>query len=210
MAEKTLYLMRHGETDMNRQRRLQGQINCALNENGLAEAKETAKLLRNAGISFTEIYSSPLSRAMDTAAAVSGGVPVIAEPLIMEMSFGRYEGVEYSSLGEELWSFIHDPENIPAPEGVETKDSITSRTGQFLRRVISDGKEGNVLAVTHGIALRSMLWNLYPGSKRHNVWSMPIGNCVIYRCTVRDGAVTDIRRADELCTSVINDTSRVF
>jgi len=210
MADKTIYLMRHGETDMNREQRLQGQIDCPLNENGVAEALRTAEILQRSGIFFERIYSSPLKRAVRTAEIIGGGIEIITEPLITEMSFGSYEGMEYTAIGGQLQEFIHDPENVPAPDSVETVKSITSRTGTFLRRIMADKGEGNILAVSHGIALRSMLWNLCPPDERSSVWRMPIRNCVIYVCEVKNGLSCGIRRAEELSAEPAHDTSKVF
>jgi len=210
MADKTIYLMRHGETDMNREQRLQGQIDCPLNENGADEARKTAAVLKRAGISFERIYSSPLQRALRTAEIIGNGKTVITEPLIKEMSFGRYEGIRYDDIDKDLQAFIHDPDNVPAPKGVESVRSITSRTGIFLKRIMEDEGKGNILAVAHGIALRSMLWNLCPPEEKSAVWKMPIKNCVIYVCEVRNGLSCGIRRADELSIDPKTDTSKVF
>ena len=205
-----IYLIRHGETDMNRRECLQGQIDSELNGTGTAEAKRAAQIISNAGIAFDIIYSSPLKRAYRTAEIIADGKEVIPEPLIKEMYFGSYEGMPYSDIDEKMWAFIHSPETVPPPGGVESIKSLTERTGRFLNRVISENITGNILAVTHGIAIRSMLWNLYDESERSAVWGMPIENCVIYEAQVYDGKVTSVRKADELGQMNENDTSGVF
>ena len=210
MKTKTIYLMRHGETDMNRSECLQGQIDCELNETGIAGAKRAAEILAAAGIHFTQVYTSPLKRAVRTAQEAAGSAEVTVEPLITEMHFGSYEGTRYTDIDPAMWAFIKDPENTPPPPGVESIASLTDRTGRFLRRVISDDTEGSILAVSHGIALRSMLWNLYPENERSRVWSMPIENCIIYAVSVTDGKVTDVRRAGELSQKNDTDTSGAF
>ena len=206
----TIYLMRHGETIMNHEERLQGQIDAELNDTGIAEARKAAKIIAGAGIQFDRIYSSPLKRAMQTAEIVAAGKPVTVEPLITEMHFGSYEGMPYSRIDEKMWAFIHDPENVAPPEGVESIGSLTARTGRFLDSLISAGKGECVLAVTHGIALRSMLRNLCDEKDRHGVWGMPIGNCVMYRVDAENGRVAGVRKADELSQRIENDTSGVF
>lgn len=207
--EKTIYLMRHGETEMNRRECLQGQIDCELNETGINEAKNTARILQKAGIRFDAVYTSPLKRAAKTAEIAAGGCPVTVEPLITEMHFGSYEGMPYRDIDEKMWAFIHDPEHVRPPEGVESIQSLTDRTGRALEKIIrGDGK--SILVTSHGIALRSILWNIYEPAARSRVWSMPIENCVIYILRVQDGRPADIRKADELSVSCESDTSGVF
>ena len=210
MTKKTIYLIRHGETDMNRKECLQGQIDSELNETGIAEAQKTAAILKRNGIEFDKAYSSPLKRAMKTAEMIVPGMEINAEPLIKEMHFGHYEGMPYNRIDETMWRFIHNPENVAPPEGVESVKSLTDRTGRFLENILSDSFSGNILVTTHGIALRSMLWNLYDDKRRHSVWSMPIENCVVYKLEAEDGKVTGIRKADELSLKNESDTSAAF
>ena len=210
MNKKTIYIIRHGETDMNLRECLQGQIDSELNENGIKEAGTAAENIRNAGIVFDIIYSSPLKRAMKTAQIIADGREVIAEPLIKEMRFGHYEGMPYKSIDSGMWAFIRDPENTRPPADVESIKSLTDRTGRFLRRVLNDSSCGNILAVSHGIALRSMLWNVFPPEGRHKVWSMPIENCVVYRIEAVNSVVTSVSRADELSQKNESDTSAAF
>jgi broad specificity phosphatase PhoE len=210
MNDKSLYIIRHGETDMNAELRLQGQVDSRLNENGIREAQETAGILSGAGTEFSKAYSSPLQRAMNTARIIAPGMEIIPVPEIMELKFGDYEGLPYSEIGKELWDFIHNPENIDPPATVERIQSLVARTGVFLDRLINSGDSGNILIVTHGIALRSILRNLYGDESRENVWAMPIKNCVVYKVNISGGKVTEIRRADELSIENKNDKSKVF
>ncbi len=209
MNDKTIYLMRHGETIMNRAECLQGQIDCELNETGISEAQKAARILEKAGIRFDLAYTSPLRRARATAQIVSGGCELRVEPLITEMHFGSYEGMPYRDIDDPMWAFIHDPEHVSPPDGVESIQSLIGRTGKALTAMISGGGE-RVLAVTHGIALRAMLRNLYDGEERNGVWSLPIENCVIYEVSVRGGRPVGVRRADELALHSDSDTSAVF
>ena len=210
MNNKTLYIIRHGETNMNAELRLQGQVDSLLNENGIREAQETAKILAEAGIAFSRAYSSSLQRAMDTAKIIAPYVETIPAPEIMELKFGDYEGLPYSEIGKELWDFIHDPENVDPPESVERIQSLVARTGEFIKKVISSNDSGNILIVTHGIALRSILRNLYGSESKENVWAMPIKNCVVYKVEIHDDKIREIRRADELSIENKNDKSKVF
>ncbi|MBR6004932.1 MAG: histidine phosphatase family protein, partial [Clostridia bacterium] len=162
------------------------------------------------GIVFSKAYASALQRAVKTAEIIAPGIEIIPVPEIMELKFGDYEGLPYSEIGKELWDFIHNPETVDPPETVERIQSLVARTGKFLSRIINDDDSGNILVVTHGIALRSILRNLYGSESKENVWAMPIKNCVVYKVEVCDGKIGEIRRADELSIENKNDKSKVF
>ena len=83
-----IYMIRHGETDWNKKRKLQGQVDIPLNEFGKLLAKETAPAL--ADVPFAVCYTSPLKRAAETARLVLGDreVPIVPDKRIQEMSFG--------------------------------------------------------------------------------------------------------------------------
>ena len=158
-----LYLVRHGETDWNRARKIQGQVDIPLNEFGIHLAEETGKGLKD--IPFDLCFTSPLGRAKQTAEIILKGrdVPVIEEPLIMEMAFGVYEGKCCSSEGWELPESFHrffdGPEEYEAPEGGEDFKQVKERVGKFLERIGSDDtlKDSTILITTHGAALAGML-----------------------------------------------------
>ena len=79
-----VYFMRHGETDWNIVKRLQGTTDIPLNENGISLAKISAENMKNAGIQFDEIFSSPLNRAVHTAEIInekySGDFAIVPQP----------------------------------------------------------------------------------------------------------------------------------
>ena len=88
-----LYLVRHGETDWNKVKRIQGQVDIPLNQFGKRLAEETAEGMKE--IPFDLCITSPLSRARQTAEIVLGGrkVPIIEDARIEELSFGSWEGI---------------------------------------------------------------------------------------------------------------------
>ena len=87
-----LYLIRHGETDYNKMKRNQGQIDIPLNEYGRELARKTREGL--AEVPFDLCLCSPLSRARETAEIILEGrdIPIITDERLIEISFGRYEG----------------------------------------------------------------------------------------------------------------------
>lgn len=98
----TLYFVRHGETVWNVENKICGATDSALTEKGLAQARETGKKLREMELSFDEILSSPLSRALDTAKQISEmtGIPYRVEQRLKEQNFGRFESTPRN--GEEF------------------------------------------------------------------------------------------------------------
>ncbi len=159
-----LYVVRHGETDWNIVKRLQGRSDTHLNEKGRELAKIVGEALRD--IPFTRCYSSPLSRAMETAKLVLGehNVSIIPEERIAEISFGIYEGMvsdkkNYEIPDPEFMYFFSAPEKYHHPKGGESLESLCARTTEFLRELVENPEleEETILIVTHGAALCGFL-----------------------------------------------------
>ena len=118
-----LYMVRHGETDWNKAKKVQGRADIPLNAYGRELAEKTAEGLR--GIPFDLAYTSPLSRAKETAQIVLQGrkTPLIEEPRIQEICFGDYEGIVYRGEGldpqsAEFVKFFDDTANyVPKGDG---------------------------------------------------------------------------------------------
>lgn len=183
---KTIYIMRHGETDWNKEGRLQGQRDCVLNQRGRAQAREAGERFRARGLRFDTVYSSPLSRAKETACLCAGveEAGLRLDPRLMEMDFGPYDGMRLKEAGEEMWKFFRDPVGHPLP-GMEPATALLERTGAFLEDLRAGGGSGTVLVVTHGVAIRALLSHLTDGGEK--VWSMPIDNCVLYETRLEHG-----------------------
>lgn len=157
-----LYLMRHGQTDWNRIRKLQGRTDIPLNANGRYVAELTAKGLWD--IPFDVAFVSPLSRARETAEIIlrDRHVPIIEDERIIEVDFGRYEGKSLNLDDENLQNFFVKPECYRPVEGGETIEEILRRTGSFLEELYKNPKYRNntILIATHGAALSGMLCNI--------------------------------------------------
>ena len=88
-----LYVVRHGETEWNRLHKVQGRTDIPLNDYGRRLARETAEGMKS--LSLDLAYTSPLSRARETAGIILEGrnIPIIEDERIQEFSFGSYEGM---------------------------------------------------------------------------------------------------------------------
>lgn len=152
-----LYIIRHGETDYNKKRLLQGQSDIPLNEYGRELAQITAKALSK--MSFDKIYSSPLIRAFETAKILTGRNDIITDKRLMEISFGIGEGVESSTLGETFSNFFFAPEKYIPPENGESYEELVERAKDFLEKEIYPLRNSNqnVLIVAHGAVNKALM-----------------------------------------------------
>lgn len=163
-----LYLIRHGETDYNKQKRNQGQIDIPLNDYGRELAVKTRAGL--ADIPFSLCLSSPLVRARETAELILAGrdVPIMTDQRIIEISFGEYEGRCWNPeawderMPREFQCFFDEPGKYQAPVDGESLEALKERTGHFLRDIChrKDYADYTILVSTHGAALAGILANI--------------------------------------------------
>ncbi|MBO4652174.1 MAG: histidine phosphatase family protein [Lachnospiraceae bacterium] len=177
----SLYIIRHGRTDWNDLRKLQGRTDIPLNEEGRRMAAEAAK--EYADIPFDICFCSPLVRAKETAEILlrDRDVPIEYDDRLMEMSFGIYEGVQYSfSIPDcPVNRFFDHPETYTdAVEGGESTPELMARTGSFLcEKVYPRLRRGeNVLIVGHGAMNSSIICNVR-NLPLTEFWSVGIENC---------------------------------
>ena len=187
---KTVYFMRHGQTDWNIRRKLQGQRDIPLNETGIAQAREAGERFAAAGLRFDTVMASPLSRAVDTAALAAGvsADSILTDARLLEIGYGPFEGADISQITGDMRSFIHDPDHCPPPEGVESIDALLARAADFLEDLKSVPGE-SILAVTHGVAIRAIIGCL-TGEEHAMVWGMPVHNCQLVSTTLVNGEYT--------------------
>ena len=159
--ETIIYVIRHGETLWNRERRFQGQADAPLSELGRRQAQVTAAYLAQSKLSA--IYASDLSRARDTAetiARATGVSPVVLDAALREARFGVWEGktVEevYAAYPREAALWRADSVNY-RPEGGERLEEVYERSLGLFRRLIVACPGGEVAIVTHGGPIKSLV-----------------------------------------------------
>ena len=180
-----IYIIRHGQTELNRRQVLQGRSDACLNETGIAQAQQMASAL--AGVVFCRVFSSPLRRAVQTARIVAPNVEPEMDERLIEMDYGPYEGTDLTALPPEVRTFFSDFIHNPAPDGMEPLSSVKRRAGSFLEDV--KRLEGNILISTHAIAMKGILEQLTPDSNGA-YWSTYIGNCAVYVTECIDGKLS--------------------
>ena len=172
-----IYIIRHGQTALNNRQVLQGRSDHPLNAQGVAQAKAAASRLRERGIIFDRVFSSPLIRVIQTARIIAPGVLVETDDRLIEMDYGPYEGMDLNAPAPEVIAFFGDFIHNPAPRGMEPLADVVARTGAFMEEI--KACRGNVLVSTHAIAMKGILEYLTPDSNG-GYWSKYIGNCAVY------------------------------
>lgn len=204
-----IYFVRHGETDWNKERKIQGQVDIPLNEFGRHLARETAKGLRD--VPFDVCFTSPLGRARETAQIILQGrdVPILEDKRILEMNFGVLEGKCCSKEGwdvpDSFQMFFDDPVHYQAPEGGEDFQAVRKRTGDFLNWLFAQEqyRDSTVLVTTHGAAMAGLLNNLKK-KPLAEYWGVGVHkNCGVTEVNVTDGRIDIISENKVYYTDVV-------
>ncbi len=182
-------MVRHGETDWNRENRFQGQANTSLNEVGRRQAHALAQELVHER--FDAVYSSPLERAFETARIIASQLALEVELTagLMEVDVGSWSGLTRSEVetrfpeGYARWiEFGHGWDDG------ESYDELGERVLSDLLRIATLHPDELVLAVTHGGPIRSALAaasSIRYGEARRSI--AVLDNCATTRIAIRDG-----------------------
>lgn len=142
-----LWLVRHGETDWNRNHLLQGWVDIPLNRTGRRQARRLAERLR--GRSFAGVWSSDLSRAVETA-RLAFGEPT-QDAALRELDFGDLQGLSWQDLSSQIRDKMIAFDEFVAPGG-ESHQQMEDRVVRFL----GDLAEGSHLIFAHGGVIRML------------------------------------------------------
>ena len=182
-------MVRHGETDWNRDNRFQGHADPPLNEAGRVQAQELAAEL--AGETLGAAYASPLERAHETARILAArlDLDVQLSDALREVDVGSWSGLTRTEVearfpdGYRRWfEYGHGWDDG------ETYDDLGERVVAGLRRIAATHPDGHVLAVTHGGPIRSALADAAGvafGEARRSIHV--VGNCAVVRLAIREG-----------------------
>ena len=204
---KIIYLVRHGETDWNKEGRYQGVTDIPLNEQGLAQARACHEALKE--VHFDRIIASDLVRARVTAETICGDRPieVKVDPRLREFNFGQWETMRVDEI-ETSWPGMIDlmyrePENTRIPGG-ETFLELQNRAWEALEEAIEAGGDGEtILVAAHGVTNRMLICKMMH-LPINFAWNMSQGNTGITRIFYKG-----MGPKDHNILNLLNDTRHV-
>ncbi len=183
-----IYIVRHGQTNWNLEKKLQGSTDNALNETGTKQAQELGQKL--AGVKFDHIYSSGLKRAQDTAAAFAGKTPVTPLKNLNERSFGKFEGIyederdaaKFAEFGKRV-TVLDD--SLEGGESLQSQADRVKAAVADIRQKHSKG--GSIAIVAHGGVNPLVLSSLLDIPVPEAVARIKQANDEVYLVRIREG-----------------------
>jgi broad specificity phosphatase PhoE len=199
--EVKIYFVRHGETQYNIEKRMQGFCDSPLTDRGISQAKSVGKGLED--IEFTAVYTSESQRVIDTANYAVGhrNLPTKTDPRLKEMNFGALESLLASEISERYGDvleklFALNDMNMAPPEG-ESYTQLYSRTTSVIKEIIENHRNegGNILVFSHGVTIGYYLMQLtqMTGFPHHDNCGVSIVKYKNHQFEVETIASTDFR-----------------
>jgi broad specificity phosphatase PhoE len=189
MTERTFYLIRHGQTDWNVVYRWQGHTDIPLNDIGREQARRLGQHLLN--VPIDRAISSDSTRAYETAQLALGGrdLPITTDPAWREFHAGILEGKTWTEIQAEhadcVTGMNTDFYGYVFPGG-ESRGAMQTRALAAFQKLLDDGQGENILIVSHGMTIRTVLAGLFPDTIKH--------------------PMTDISRVENTSLSIIRQT----
>ena len=214
-----IYLLRHGTTAWNQGRRIQGRTDIPLDGDGERLAVMTGEGMKNAGITFSRVFASPLVRSHKTAELAAPGMEIETDARLLELAFGTFEGREVSGMmadESQPFRFFHeDParydeallelEKTAPDAGYESLTSLCARVKSFLDEIIlplakTAPQDENILIAGHGAMNRAMM-TVIQENALSDFWGSGLQpNCGVYLIDAAKDADGRVRlHAEEEC-----------
>lgn len=165
-----IYLVRHGQTNLNKQRLIQGRVDEPLNKLGIKQAKETGQLLKSLNFDYSKIVSSPLSRAFETANLIATKMNykdnIHVNNNLVERDFGNYE---HETIKDNFDKIMEPGFNEP---GFESNEELIPRIKSAMDELYETYKGETIISTVHAHVIRSVYiltdHNLYKLHQLHN------------------------------------------
>lgn len=198
-----IYLIRHGETEWNTEKRLQGWKDSSLTQRGIESAE--ALYHHFSDMEFRRVYSSPSMRAFKTAEIILGEreVEIIADDNLREIALGQWEGktrAEIEQLDSDQYDHFWNAPHRYRPKDGEEFIQVQNRAMETIHNIVKENESGNILIVTHGITLKLIL-AYFEKRTLENLWDPPF---------IENTSVSLVRfEKDEAHIELYADTSHI-
>jgi len=174
----TLILVRHGQTDWNKEARIQGQSDIPLNEEGKRQAERIARQLSRKKIAA--IYTSKLKRAYQTAHTVARPhhLKVVKDERLNEIAQGDWEGLTLSEAREKYPVLFEKWLSVPLqtrPPGGENLESVKRRVAEVLNEIIKRHPSQTVVIVAHEV-VNAVIKSICERIDLRNIWNLHFSN----------------------------------
>ncbi len=201
-----VFLVRHGATEWNESKRAQGQADIALNEEGRRQTLEVARRLAQHRVDA--VYSSDLSRAVDTARAIADahGLQVATDPAFREIDQGEWEGLFVDEIRLRWPNLWGEARHFSSRPGGESPSDVRSRALAALTRAVASDVHGTIVVVSHGGTIRWLSAEALGFDDRRAARIRGLGNAgvVSVRAEINDGRLelSDLKRLDGRTTDL--------
>lgn len=181
MTPTRLYLIRHGETEANKNGILMGSTDVPLNEQGRLQALTLRERIN--ALTADHIFCSPLQRAVETAVLIFGeNAPIITDSSIQEYHFGQWEGKHFSEIAKaypETWKYwLLDWEQTQIPEA-EAFAAFKLRLIMFVDELLRYHQGKKLVLVSHGGCIRALLAHFFCASVASGYWKFKVENATL-------------------------------
>jgi probable phosphoglycerate mutase len=179
-----LLLVRHGQTAVNRAGRLQGRVDAPLTDFGRAQAGALAVVLASCGA--TEVVTSPLQRAADTAAVIADalGLAVHVDERLVELDYGEWDQRPFGDVDPDDWARWHQDDRF-APPGGESLRAVMHRAVDFAVDALA--RDTTIVAVSHVSPIKAIVaWAV--GAPPTAAWRMHLDVAAMCRVAGRSDA----------------------
>lgn len=175
---KTIYIIRHGETESNKNGIFRGRLDIPLSKAGEKQAKDLRKYFKDKCVDI--VFTSPLSRAVKTAEIAFPKNEIIRTENLNNLDLGMWKGMEKDKLKKrspKLWKkWIESPEKIIFPKGESIAD-VYIRVEKFLS-IIKEIKEKSIAVVSHR-SVNKIILAACIGLKENYFWKFHLDNCSV-------------------------------
>ena len=196
-----VFIVRHGQTEWNREERFRGTVDVPLNERGLAQARATAERLAGEG-DIAAVYSSPRGRAWRTAEPIAAAFGLVVQPLagIDDLNFGEWQGLTPAEVGER-WPELYRrwqlaPHTVRFPGG-DSLEVVRARALAALEAVVARHEGHGLVLATHKVVCKVLI-SAAIGLDNAHYWQVEVDNAGISLLEHVDGLYV-LRRLNDNC-----------